>query len=108
MKTAIFLLLLALSGGHNAWATTYYLAANGDDSRTAAQAQNPATPWQSLAKLNACMGSLQPGNQVLLRRGATFRGWLVITRPGSAAARSPSGLVARALTLTRSSTEVRR
>ena len=30
------------------------------------------------------MGSLQPGDQVLLRRGDTFRGWLLITRSGSA------------------------
>ena len=34
-------------------AATYYLAANGSDAHSAAQAQNPATPWQSLAKLNA-------------------------------------------------------
>ena len=84
MKTALFLLSLALLGGRSTLAATYYLAANGDDSRTAAQAQNPATPWQSLAKLNASMAALQPGDQVLLRRGDTFRGQLFITRSGSA------------------------
>ncbi len=81
MKTTLILgLLLA----QPACAATYYLAANGDDARTAAQAQNPATPWQSITKLNASMGGLQPGDQVLLRRGDVFRGQLVITRSGSA------------------------
>ena len=85
MKNALVLLLLLVSGA-TAQAATYYFAANGDDARTAAQAQNQATPWQSLTKLNASMGLLQPGDQVLFRRGDVFRGTLTITRSGSSAA----------------------
>ncbi len=84
MKKTVFLLILAWLSGRSAQAATYYFAAGGDDSRTAVQAQNPATPWQSIAKLNASMPLLQPGDQVLFRRGDVFRGALVITRSGSA------------------------
>ncbi|MBL8027947.1 MAG: hypothetical protein JNL74_16115, partial [Fibrobacteres bacterium] len=31
---------------------TYYVASSGDDSYTTLQAQNSATPWKSLAKIN--------------------------------------------------------
>lgn len=86
MKLPLLTLLLALLAGRGAGAgaATYYFAATGDDARTAAQAQNPASPWQTLAKLNASMGLLQPGDQVLFRRGDVFRGALVVTRSGSA------------------------
>lgn len=78
-----FLLLVWLLAGQPTLAATYYLAANGDDARTPAQAQNPATPWQSLPRLNAAMPLLLPGDQVLLRRGDVFRGQLAITRSGA-------------------------
>ena len=78
------LVLLAALAPQTVQAATYYLAATGDDAHTAAQAQHPATPWQSLAQLNASMVALQPGDQVLLRRGDVFRGALVISRSGAA------------------------
>jgi len=80
------LLASLLLAGSPALATTYYLAANGNDANTPAQAQSPATPWQSLARLNAAMAQLQPGDQVLFRRGDVFRGQLVISRSGSSGA----------------------
>ena len=67
-------------------ATTYYLAASGSDNHTAAQAQNPATPWQSLLKINQFFSSLKPGDSVLLQRGDVFYGSLVPNKSGTAAA----------------------
>jgi parallel beta-helix repeat protein len=82
MKRAIRLhgLLIVTALGINAGAATYYVAANGDDSRTAAQAQDPSTPWQGLAKVNSL--TLAAGDQVLFRRGDTFRGTLNIGSSG--------------------------
>lgn len=58
--------------------TTYYVAANGQDT-------NPGTtadaPLQNLAKVNQL--SLQPGDAVLFRRGDTFRGTLLIRQSGT-------------------------
>ncbi|UYZ64750.1 right-handed parallel beta-helix repeat-containing protein [Hymenobacter weizhouensis] len=85
MKKLLFT-LLTLMQGVQVLAATYYFAANGDDARTGAQAQNAATPWQSLTKLNAVMSQLQPGDQVLFRRGDVFRGALTITRSGNSGA----------------------
>ena len=79
-------LVALLLSGLSAHSATYYVAANGNDANTAAQAQNAATPWQSLARLNAAMPLLQPGDQVLFRRGDVFRGQLAITRSGTSGA----------------------
>jgi parallel beta-helix repeat protein len=65
---------------------TYYLSSiDGDDARTPTQAQDPATPWKTLAKLTAVFPDLQPGDSILLERGETFPGALVIGRSGTAA-----------------------
>ncbi|MDQ2772605.1 MAG: right-handed parallel beta-helix repeat-containing protein [Bacteroidota bacterium] len=82
-----FLLAAALLlDGPTAWATTYYLAANGDDMRSPTQAQSPTSPWQSLARLNTAMPLLQPGDHVLFHRGDVFGGQLTITRSGASGA----------------------
>ena len=49
-SVAIFLTLLGsfLFLGGKAEAATYYVATDGDDARTTAQAQNPATPWKTI------------------------------------------------------------
>ena len=60
--------------------TTYYVAANGSDSNDGHSADRP---FLSLARVNTL--PLQPGDQVLLRRGDTFRGGLLIRQSGSAA-----------------------
>ena len=77
MKNLLTLLLvakLALFTGV-ARATTYYFSsADGDDSRTSAQAQNSSTPWKSIDKLNSMLSSLQAGDQVLFKRGDVFYG----------------------------------
>lgn len=56
MKRQNYLLLVILVAGLSlatqlpALAATYYVAPNGDDSRSAAQAQNSSTPWKTLAR----------------------------------------------------------
>src|SRR6185295_13489865 len=86
MKNLLILLLwakLALLPG-NASATTYYFSSSdGDDSRTSAQAQNSSTPWKSIDKLNSFFSSLQPGDQVLFKRGDVFYGSINVTKSGS-------------------------
>lgn len=65
-------------------AANYYFSwSSGDDARTAAQAQNPASPWRSLLKLNAIFSSLRPGDAVYFKRGDVFEGAINITASGS-------------------------
>jgi hypothetical protein len=67
MKSFIlFLLLISVEFLH---ANTYYFSSiSGDDSRSAAEAQNASTPWKSLEKLNAVFSSLSTGDVLLLKR----------------------------------------
>ncbi|WP_254448480.1 right-handed parallel beta-helix repeat-containing protein [Spirosoma rhododendri] len=58
--------------------TTYYVAANGSDGNSG---RSVDSPFQSLAKASSL--SLQPGDQVLLRRGDTFRGTLYVRQSGA-------------------------
>lgn len=84
---AILSMAVALCLWGTAHAKTYYFStSSGNDSRSAAQAQNPATPWKSLTKLNAIFASLNPGDVVLLKRGDTFYGTLTPNQSGTAAA----------------------
>lgn len=59
--------------------TTYYVSASGSDSNNGTSS---GTPFQSLAKVNSL--ALRAGDQVLFRRGDTFRGTLLVRRSGSA------------------------
>lgn len=79
----LFLLALLFSGGI-AKATNYYFSSvSGDDSRTAAQAQSPSTPWQSISKLNSIFSTLAAGDSILFKRGETFYGNIVIGKAGT-------------------------
>lgn len=64
----------------------YFSTTDGDDARTAAQAQSPSTPWRTLSKLNQSMSLLQPGTSVAFKRGDVFTGTLVLTASGTASA----------------------
>lgn len=75
----IFLGILPVRGN-----TYYFSSINGDDSRSAAQAQQAATPWRTLKKLNEVFGQLRPGDSVLLKRGETFYGSIIATQSGAA------------------------
>ena len=82
MKRLLYGLLLLIS--IRATATNYYFSSSdGGDARTASQAQNPSTPWKSLAKLNSFFANLQAGDSVLFKRGDTFYGSLTIGKSGS-------------------------
>ncbi len=84
MKTIISVLFVFLL--HTVSATPYYFSStSGDDSRTATQAQNPSTPWKSIAKLNSFFASLQPGDNIFFKRGETFYGTISITKSGTSA-----------------------
>ena len=82
MKHLLLLVFLCINGVVNA--TNYYFSSvSGDDSRSAAQAQNPATPWKTIAKLNASFGSIAAGDSVLFKRGEIFYGNIVIAKSGT-------------------------
>src|SRR5579872_2429651 len=66
-------------------AANYYFAASGNDSYTTAQAQNKATPWQTITKLNSFFLSIKPGDSVLFKCGDTFTGTITVTKSGTAA-----------------------
>ncbi|MBD2752299.1 NPCBM/NEW2 domain-containing protein [Spirosoma sp. BT704] len=74
----LFALLLSLAVSTAFAQNIYYVAANGNDSNSG---RSTDAPYQSLAKISSL--SLQPGDQVLLRRGDTFRGTLHIRQSGS-------------------------
>ncbi|HEX8316629.1 MAG TPA: right-handed parallel beta-helix repeat-containing protein, partial [Flavisolibacter sp.] len=77
-----FLLVTAAT----AHATTYYFSSSeGDDSRNSSQAQNPASPWKSLAKLNAIFNTLKPGDFILFKRGDVFVGNIIVSESGNPA-----------------------
>ena len=59
-------------------ASTYYIAAGGNDTNSGLSA---SAPLQSLAKIGSL--NLLPGDQVLFNRGDTFRGPLSLSRSGT-------------------------
>lgn len=63
--------------------TYYFSAVSGDDTRSPAQAQQVATPWKSLAKLNQIFPQLQPGDSVLFKRGEVYYGSIVAGASGA-------------------------
>ncbi|HLL42111.1 MAG TPA: hypothetical protein VK369_03185, partial [Segetibacter sp.] len=71
MKQVPTLLLVCFL--QTASASTYYFSTlSGNDSRTSSEAKSSSTPWKTIGKLNSFFSSLQPGDQVLFKRGETF------------------------------------
>lgn len=65
-------------------ANTYYFSANsGNDSRSITEAQNIATPWKTIAKLNAIVEGLNGGDSILFQRNEIFEGSILINKSGS-------------------------
>ena len=75
----LILALALLTSRTESRASIYYVASNGSDTNNGLSA---GAAFQSLAKVNGL--SLQPGDQVLFRKGDTFRGQLNLTRSGAA------------------------
>ena len=61
--------------------STYYVSNAGND---ASDGRTPQTAWRTIDKVNASMGSIQPGESVLFRRGDTFYGTINVTKSGTA------------------------
>jgi hypothetical protein len=74
-------LALPQSAVHAAGATTYYVSPAGSDSNSGT---SPSTPIQTLGRASGLQ--LNPGDQVLLQRGATFSGKLAVWKSGTAGA----------------------
>lgn len=80
-------LLFILSLAQSALATDYYFSSSlGNDSRSASEAQNSATPWKTIDKLNAIAGSLKGGDRIFFRSGDVFYGTIRVTRSGASGA----------------------
>ena len=74
-------LALPQSTAHAAGATTYYVSPAGSDSN------NGTSPGSAIQSLGRASGlQLNPGDQVLLQRGATFSGKLAVWKSGTAGA----------------------
>ncbi len=83
-RLGIALFLYAASANVPAKANNYYFSSSqGDDSRTATQAQSPGTPWKTLNKLNSFFSTLKPGDSVLFKSGDTFYGTITINASGT-------------------------
>ena len=67
----------------HAKATDYYLSVYGSDNN---DGTSSSTPWRTLDKLNASFGRLNPGDNVLLRRGDVFYGSIKVTKSGTSGA----------------------
>ena len=83
MKKLIGIFLIIITSINAGAAIYYFSSTDGDDARTNAQAQNSSTPWKSIEKLNSFFSSLQPGDQVLFKKGDVFYGSIVINKSGS-------------------------
>lgn len=84
IKTTLFHLLLIIYFGAPVKAVNYYFSMNnGDDSRTALEAQSPLTPWKTLEKLNAYSNNLKAGDSILFKRGNVFTGTIKVQKSGT-------------------------
>lgn len=76
--------LILLTGITQLKANTYYFSTNsGNDSRSAFEARNAATPWKTLAKLNAIFGDLNAGDSVLFKRNEIYIGAIIAAKSGA-------------------------
>lgn len=86
LKSFCILLPLLLCLSTLSRATNYYFSSStGNDSYTSTQAQNQATPWKTIAKLNSFFSSIVAGDKIFFKRGDTFYGGIILTKSGSSA-----------------------
>ncbi|WP_162342133.1 right-handed parallel beta-helix repeat-containing protein [Cyclobacterium salsum] len=83
-QTRFLLFLLWLGIFFKTSAASYYLSSStGKDTHTPEDAQHPATPWQSLERLNQFIPQLSPGDSVLFKKGDLFFGTLHLKKSGT-------------------------
>src|ERR1035437_7859133 len=68
------ILLFAIIGQHS-YATTYYLANNGNDTYNGT---SETSPWKSISKLNNALSQFKAGDRVLFHCNDVFEGQIVI------------------------------
>jgi len=61
-------------------ATVYYISSTGNDLNTG---NSPASPWQTITKVNSVMPAALPGDQFLFNKGDTFYGTLNLSKSGA-------------------------
>ena len=74
LARSFFVALMAMRGTPTAASEYYVNVARGDDSRTEAQACEPATPWRSIQRAADAVG---PGDTVLVQEGEYAAGAVV-------------------------------
>jgi len=80
---SLFCLFLVLCPETEAYAKNlYFSSSTGDDTRSLEQAQDMATPWNSVDKLNSSMDLILPGDSILFRRGDIFPGQIILEKSG--------------------------
>ena len=79
----IFLLLLLIVSTTLTYARKFYFSSTGNDSYTTTQAQNQATPWKTLSKLNSLSSIAAAGDTFLFKRGEVFANGNQYTTTGS-------------------------
>ena len=87
-RNLLFVLFLLIAFPKISFSKNYYFSSSsGNDSYSATQAQNPATPWKTIEKLNNSMSFFNPGDSILFKRGEEFTGQIILTRSGTSVAR---------------------
>ncbi len=78
MKALSFLILLFFA--LNIQAKNIFISTAGNDVNTGL---SPATPWRTIAKLNASFNSINAGDSILFKRGDIFVGGIIMGKPGT-------------------------
>jgi hypothetical protein len=75
MKKIVLLFTLIVTM-FTAQARKFYVSQSGNDTYTTTQAQNPATPWQTLSKVRSTVAN---GDSVLFAKGSKFSGTMSLS-----------------------------
>ena len=78
----MFLLLLQAAAASSLQAATYYVATNGDDTRTPVKAQSISTPWKTIQK---AASNMVAGDTCQIRSG-TYRETVTVPNSGTSTA----------------------
>ena len=68
------IMMIALSG----FSRKFYVSNSGSDANSFSAAQNSATPWATLSKVQSTLGSFSSGDSILFAKGSKFSGTFTI------------------------------